>query len=411
MLQSSRSQFMTILPLFFVLVIETMSFGIIFPVLGPLFLAKTSTIVASDASMLLRQFLYGVTLSIFSLAMLVGAPILGDLSDRWGRRLVIIVALIGSAAALIFDAIAIDINSIWLLIFGRVVGGFFAGSQTIAQAAIADISSEENKAINMSFIIFANCIGFIIGPVFGGYFADNNTFEWSTFATPFYAAGVLTLLSVLMVKYLFLETYDIKTDTTLNWFRGLTIFAEAFAHKRVRSLAVISFFSELGWAIFFLYLVLFLVKQYQFTGVQIGHYMSFYGLIWAISLIGIVRVIVKIMKVETIVWASLLLYATFIFFMMIHNETVLWWIVIPIAIGSALQYSALITVFSNAVHEDSQGWVMGISTAVLALSWGIGGVLAGLIGTINIDLPFIVAGVITFLAAAMMYLYTQRYSM
>lgn len=140
-----RSKSLTLFPLFLVLVIETMGMGIILPVLGPLFIDKAGTIIDPAMNLAWRQFLYGLTLGIFSIAMLFGAPILGDMSDRLGRKKTIVLSLLGSAIGLSISAVGIDLNSFLLLIFGRFFAGFFAGSQPIAQAAIADISTAEDS--------------------------------------------------------------------------------------------------------------------------------------------------------------------------------------------------------------------------------------------------------------------------
>lgn len=405
---STHKKFITLFPLFLLLIIETMSFGVIFPVLGPLFLDKTGAIVDPSTSLFLRQLFYGLSLGIFSFTMLLGAPVLGDISDRWGRKKVLIAALLGSAVGLVICALGIEFNSVLILIVGRFVGGFFAGSQPIAQAAIADISTKEDKAINMGYIIFANCIGFIIGPIFGGYFADADTFTWSTYATPFYGAAILTVINAIMVSRLFKETHVKNVTSRISLLRGVTIFIEAFQHKNVRMLSIITFISEMGWSMFFLYLTLFLVEKYHFSGVDIGHYMAFYGLVWAITLTVIVRIVVKYFKVETIVWQSLYLYGAAMLLMLVPNETVLWLAVIPIGIPSSLQYAGIVTVFSNAVDEDAQGWVMGINSAVLAAAWGIGGVLAGLISAYGVYLPFIIGAILTFISGTLMMFYSKE---
>lgn len=397
-----RSKSLTLFPLFLVLVIETMGMGIILPVLGPLFVDTAGTIVDPAMTQAWRQFLYGATLGIFSIAMLFGAPILGDLSDRVGRKKTIVLSLLGSALGLFISAIGIDINSFLLLFFGRFFAGFFAGSQPIAQAAIADISTPEEKAVNMGLIILANCVGFIFGPVFGGYFADAGTFSWSTFSTPFYAAAILTVINAVLVLITFKETFKSTATQAINILRGLTIFAEAFRHKEIKMLALVTFFCELGWSMFFLYLTLFLMRVHHFSGVDIGHYMSSYGIVWAFTLMLLVRLIVKYFRMESVVFQSLLIYGLFIYALLFHNNTVLWLTVIPIGIGSALAYSGLITIMSNIVGADKQGWVMGISSSVLAAAWGLGGVLSGLLGSHGVNIPFIMAGTITLISAFVM---------
>ena len=403
-----RSKLMTLLPLFLVLVIDTMGVGLIFPVLGPLFMDPTTHIVAAGTSVAMRQFYYGMTLASFSIAMFMGAPFLGDLSDKLGRKKVIILSLVMTGLGYVISAYGLKINSIGLLIFGRVVAGFFAGSQPIAQAAIADISSAKNKAVNMSLMIFANCIGFIIGPMFGGYFADTDTVSWFTFSTPFYAAGLLALLNAAMLMYTFRETYKIDSSKKLRLVQGLFVFASAFRDKRIRLLSFALFTMETAWALYFLYLTLYMVQVYHYDGVQIGHYMSYYGAIWAVTLTLLVRVMVHYFRLEVSLIGWLIIYGFSILLLYIHNPWVLWLSAIPIGIGSGWGYSGMVTLFSNSVDKDSQGWAMGITSCVVAGAWGIGGLLAGFLGHWGVNFPFAVACVLTLLSPIFLYIHMRR---
>lgn len=401
--QSSNShKYLTMAPLFLVLVIDTMGAGIIFPILSPLFLDRHESILAANTSLSLRQIWYGVTLTSWGALMFIGAPYLGDLSDRLGRKKVLMLALAGTAVGFIISALGIDTKSLSLLIIGRLIAGFFSGSQPIAQAVIADISSDNDKVLFMSLIIVANCIGFIIGPIVGGYFADPDIVSWFSYSTPFYLAGLFALINSSLLLITLRETYQPKPDVQLNLTKGLVVFAEAFTSKRVRVFALILFLVELAWSIFFLYIPIYLVEHFKYDNLNIAHYMSAMGIVFAFALTAIIRVLHRFLNLENMVISVVTMMAIAVFLIPQTTGYNIWWMSFPIAIGTGIGYSVLITICSNQVTKDEQGWVMGLTSSVVAAAFGIGSMLAGTLGTFGKYFPFYVAGMLSLLSVALL---------
>ncbi len=400
---------LSLAPLFLVLVIDTMGMGIIFPILSPLFMGATDGILPVSATVSERHFWYAATLVAWSILMFIGAPFLGDLSDRLGRKKVLLLALGGTAVGFAISAYGIDAKNVWILMAGRVIAGFFAGSQPIAQAVIADVSSEHDKVINMSMIIFANCVGFIIGPIVGGYFADNQLVSWFTYSTPFYAAGVLALVNAALLVVTLRETHQPKNNVKLSLARGLFVFAEAFTNKRIRVLSLILFLTEIAWSVYFLYIPIYLVETYGYNNINIAHYMSYMGVFFALALTVMIRIFVKFMRIETIVVTMMVIMSIALAGLIFTNEFWLWIVTIAVVMPSALGYSILITVCSNAVSQEEQGWVMGISSSVVAAGFGLGSAAAGTLGIFGASVPFITAALVSLLSAILLFVWDKKY--
>jgi len=393
------------LPLFLVLIIDTMALGLVFPILGPLFMSHVGGILPTTTSIGVRDFLYGLSLSVFSVMMFFGSPFLGDLSDRIGRKRVLLLSLFGGAVGLFLSALGVYYNSIGLFVFGRAFDGFTAGSNPIAQAAIADISTKENKAKNLSFMILANCIGFVIGPIFGGYFADKNLVSWFSYSTPFFAASILCIVNGILLLFIFKETFELEVEKKLQLLKGLTVFIQAFTTKRFRLLSTGMFLMQVGWCLYFMFISLYLVQLFHYGNVGIGQFMAYFGLIWAISLSVIIRVAEKYLSLKTMVVSSAVLLGGGIFMAVVHTEWVQWVCAIPVGIGSALGYSATLAIYSNAVDKEHQGWILGIAGAIVAGAWGVGSLITGPLGDLNIALPFIVAGISVFVGGYLVSLF------
>lgn len=404
-MSTKQSNAWVLAPLFLVLVIDTMGFGVIFPILGPMFLGHSNHFLPADTSQVVRQLFYGGSLLAFSLTMFFGATFLGDLSDKIGRKKVLLICLSGTAISLLISAVGIEVRSVAVFMLGRLCAGFCAGSQPIAQAAIADISTEANKAVNLGFIIFANCLGFIIGPIFGGYFADASLSSWFGYQTPFFAAAILAAINAMGIMVTLRETYAVDASKKLHLLKGLTVFVSAFKHPKVRLLSVVMLLFECGWSVYFMFVSLFLVNVYHYNSIKIGHFMAYYGVIWAITLTVIVRLAVKFLRIENIVLLSIIVSAAAVLLCFVKNIQVFWLLALPLGIGSGLVYTGLVTVYSNVVNKDQQGWVMGIASAIVAAAWGIGSMLAGVLGNVSAYFPFVITFIFMLLSAIAMLLF------
>ncbi len=391
-MNNKKTQIYTFTALFLVLIIDAMGIGLVLPLIGPLFISRTSAFVAFNMSIPVRDILYGVTMASFTAFMFFGAPFLGDLSDHMGRKKVLLMCLFGTALGLVISAIGIDFDSITLLIAGRAVAGFMAGSQALAQAAIVDISDKNNKAKNLSLISLASCLGFVMGPILAGVTSNKALWSGFSFATPFWIAAALATINGLALLWTFRETFHPKPKQRIKLTRGAEVFISAFTNKLVRKLALIYLIAEIGWALYFQFVPLLLINAYQYSVAQISHFMAWMGVVFAFTFLVIVRIIERFIKVEDTVVPSLLVTAVGIFMLLAHNTIVLWLSVIPAAIGGALFYVGMLTKFSNAVDENYQGWVMGVFAALVAISWSLGGFSSGVLGIFTIYIPFAIAG-------------------
>jgi MFS transporter, DHA1 family, tetracycline resistance protein len=402
-LMLKHNKFMILAPLFLVLVIDTMGAGIIFPILGPLFMTPSESILPLATSENMRQFWYGATLTSWALLMFIGAPFLGDLSDRIGRKKVLVLCLVGDALGFVLSGIGIQSALVSLVIIGRLVSGFFSGSQSIAQAVIADISSAKDKIHNMSWIIFANCVGFIIGPIAGGYLADAGVVSWFTYSTPFYVAGVLALLNGFMLLYTLVESYQPDNKAPINFVKGLLVFTDAFTNKKVRWHSVALFLIEFTWTIFFVYAPIFVLQMYHYDNLKIAQYMSYLGVLFAISLTVGIKLFTRYLSLTAIVNVNMIAMGLGLILMATGDSEWQFWVYsIPVAVACSVAYSVLITMCSNRVSHDEQGWVMGVIGAVVAAAFSVGAIAASLLAAVNIYLPFIFAGVLSMLCVVVM---------
>lgn len=391
-----------LLPLFFILIIDTMGVGLVFPIFGPLFINKSTTLLSVNVSYFYRDILYAITCVSFTFCMFLGAPILGDLSDKIGRKKVLMICLLGTSVGLILSGIAIQINNIPLLLFSRALTGFAAGSQPISQAAIADVSNQKNKAANLSLISLANCLGFLMGPLFGGYLADNHWLGQSSYALPFFASAGLAMSNFILLYFCFTETFCSEKMSKVELTKAFGLFVKAFKHPIIRVLAGIFLLHEIAWSLYIQYSGIYLAKKYSYTPEKLGFFMSWIALGAGFTLLVVSRLVSR-WKLQQVVFVCMVSGVFIWLGLIFSNEWVEWLLSFPNTVVDILGYIFLIAIFSNSVSRQEQGWAMGVASAMASVGWTTGAILSGTIGQINEYFPFLFSALISVLAIIIAY--------
>lgn len=405
----TKNQLYTFLSLFLVLVIDMMGTSITLPVLATLFSQVNGGILPEGSSLSYANVLYGITNSAFFVFLFFGSPLMGDLSDQLGRKKVLVLCLLGAAAGFLISGLGILLKNIPLLILGRGIGGFATGCQAIATAAIVDMSTHENKTKNLSLITLAICIGFVIGPMIGGYFSDLVMSGLSGYALPFWIATILAFINAIALYFSFQETRILKTKQRLSLVKAMSNVKIAFIQPSLRRLSFAFLMMQLGWSIYFQYISLFLAQVEHYSASQIGLFMAYVGLVFSIALTLIIRVVVKRWTTKQIVIVSLLVgFISVLVGAFFTNITMQWIVAFPLALGMALVYTTFLTLFSNEVDQDSQGLVMGITASVASIAWIFGGLMISLLASMSLMWPFLFIALSWLLAAIVLIKHKTR---
>ncbi len=381
-------------PLLLVLFIDGMGLGLVIPVLNGLIFDPDSHFLPNVSySPFMYNVIYGSVIGIFMLCWFFGAAILGDLSDQIGRKKSLIICLVGAFLSYLLSAVSVTYHSLILFIIGRMVAGFTSGSQPIAQAAIIDLSTKETKSRNIGYILLALSLGFIFGPLIGGVLADHRIVSWFDFATPFYFASLISFLNILLLMWLFKETYVSEVTTfKIKIYEAVNIFISAFQHKKVRVLSILFFIFIFGWSSFYSFISVYLYKTYEFNSSYISFYLTLMGVGFGIGNGFIANYLAKKFDLMAIFIGSSLLTGIIIFLMMVFPSLwFVWLMVAPIACFVSTAYVSILTLFSNQVDDASQGWVMGITGSILAFVWGLNGVTVGLLAGFNVAYPIYIS--------------------
>ncbi len=394
---SSRS---VLIPLLMTVFIDLLGIGIAIPILAPLLLNPSVGILASDIAFRDRAILYGFLIASYPIAQFFGAPLLGALADRHGRKKLLLISLGGTFVGYILFAIGIIQKNIELLFISRILDGFTGGNISIAMSSISDVSTDEkSKTKNFGLIGMVFGLGFIIGPYVGGKLADHTLVSWFNYATPFWFTSILTIVNIVLVLFLFKETLRTSIRTPISLTTGIKNVARAFYLPHLRVVFIVIFLLGFGFNFFTQFFQVYLVKKFSFTESSIGDMFAYIGLWIAFAQGGVARPFSKKFNPSQILNSSIFLLGLVFLVLLVPSRSIGLYIILPfIAILQGLIQPNSTTIVSSLASKDSQGEILGINQSVVSLAQAIPPIVSGYIVSININLPMIVASLSTLLA-------------
>ncbi len=403
---SKRSSLATI---FLVVFIDMLGFGIAIPLFAPLFL-NADGILPASYPLAMRTLLLGLMIAAYPVMQFFGAPMLGALSDRIGRKKVFLISLAGTCAGYILTGLGVFLGNIWLLFLSRALDGFTGGNISVALSSIADISEGKAKARNFGLIGMAFGLGFIHGPYAGGKLADPGVFSWFTFATPFWFAAILTLVNIVFVVFAFKETLRTPIAAPISVLTGFRNLSKAFALPNLRAMFLVSFLLIFGFNFFTQFFQVFLIEKFNYGQSQIGNLFAYIGLWIALAQGLIARPVASRVVPEKVLSFSLFCLALVFPLLLIPDKPAYLFAILPfLAIFQGLTQPNTAAIISNSGNEQSQGEILGINQSVQAAAMAVPPIIAGLISSINVGLPIAVAGLCTLLSwIVFMFIYRRQ---
>ena len=306
-----KLNFILIAPCLFAIIVDNLGFGLVYPILVEMFAPTKSSILPLDTPKDLRDFYLGLGFFLYPLFTLFGASFMGDLSDRIGRKRVLGICMSGLSISFLLMGFAINSFSLWLLFFGRALSGLMAGSFPVAQAAIADLSTKNNKAFNMSFSTGALSVGVLIGPLVGGVFSESKFSSYFNYSTPFYIASFLALISLIWIILGFKETYRSGAVKKIDLTRPVRLFIEGFQHKSIRLLAIVFAFSQTGWGVYYEFTSVFLKDHFRYDSLHLGLFDGFLGASSIAGMLIVYRYVIRYISAYKVATYSLLILGVY----------------------------------------------------------------------------------------------------
>lgn len=379
--------------IFITAVLDMMGIGLIIPVLP-------DVIRRFVQSQELINNYFGYFVAVYALMQFFASPILGSLSDRYGRRPVLLCSLLGAALDYLFMAFA---STLPLLFIGRIISGLTGASMTVLNSYMADVSDDSNRSANFGLIGAAFGVGFVVGPILGGVMGHINP------VAPFIAAAVLNLLNFIFGYFILPESLPVEHRRKVV-IRKLNPFSSL--KKLIEQKHLMIFFVTYGlmflagqvhpsiWTLYTEY-------KFGWTSWQVGLSLSFVGIVHGLSQALLTKRLVPM-------WGEYKALKIGLFFsalgFVLYASAPLGWMMYAIMIGSCLSTLAnpcLQSIMTKQVAPDRQGELQGGLVSVTSItsiiapllySKSFDWVVSGHSGFNFVGLPYLIAAVIVFVS-------------
>ncbi|MCW3074785.1 MAG: tetracycline resistance efflux pump [Flaviaesturariibacter sp.] len=345
--------------IFFTLLIDVAGLGLIIPVMPKLIGDLTGENISR-----VSQIGGWLTISYAAMQFLF-SPFIGNLSDRFGRRPVLLISLLGFGVDYIFLSFAPTLG--WLFV-GRLIAGITGASFTTAAAYIADISTDENRSKNFGMIGAAFGLGFIIGPVIGGFLGSFGP------RIPFMVAAGLSLLNAAYGYFVLPESLPKENRRAFSWGRanpfGAFLFLKKYASLTALILSLILIYIaghavQSNWTFF-------TVQKFSWSEKMIGISLTMFGILIALVQAGLIRYTSKRLGNEKSVYTGLLLYTLGLTLFAFATKTwMMFAFMVPYCLGG-IAGPALQSIISGHVPSNEQGELQGALTSLMSITSIIG---------------------------------------
>ena len=345
-----------IIVIFITVVLDSMGIGIIIPVMPALFAEVTGSTKISDIAVW-----GGLLASTFALMQFIFGPILGALSDKYGRKPILLLALFVMAVYYLLMGFA---QTLWLLFIGRLIGGITAATHATANAYMADISLPEEKAARFGMLGAGFGLGFVLGPLIGGVLGELGP------RAPFFVAAILAASNGVLCFFVLSESLEIKNRREFMWHRANPIGAILDLRKfdGIYSLLLVFLLFTIGTSIYAAIWPFFTVERFEWSPSMIGISLTIYGVCFAIVQGVLVRPAIKIWgENKTIIIGFCIEFSAMVTFAFLTNGKILI-ILIPLASLGVLAQPAIQAVLSKSVGNDRQGAIQGVASSLNAIA-------------------------------------------
>lgn len=386
-----------LLPLYLVIFIGFCGYSLMITLFVPMLMGDNGFLPPATTTGQ-RSFALGALLAAYPLGQFLGSPVIGALSDRFGRKPVLTISLLIAAASYVVISLGIEWRSLALLASGCLIGGLAESNIAIAQSTISDVSEPEERPRLFAWVYSCCSLGYIAGPLIGGQLATS--LGWSA---PFWMVIPLLVLTLVWISVSFRETHAPEPGLQFSAFSALTNLGTVFTDRPIRRLYLINFLIFLALFGYFRMVLVYMVDHWGTTVHQTTAIYSGLALISAIASFGLMAPLSKYFGLTRLAIGGAALAGLTMVSITFPPQLDSIWLTggLTTLIGT-LVLAACPTILSNRVSPERQGRVMGNNQALQVGAESLSAVLGGALAAIAIPLPLIVFGVMLAGAGALL---------
>ena len=377
---NNRTLFSVLLTYF----LDNFGLAIIYPIFTPLLIKSENAFIALSTPYLERTVLLGLLIACFPLAQFFGAPLIGQFSDRAGRKKAFYITIAGTSIGYTLTAISILNENLTGLFISRLATGFFAGNLTLCLSTIAHMSHDDTgRTRNFSLLNAVGGMSFIIAIAFGGILSNPAISRHFNPSFPFWITAFFNFLNLISMHYLFQEPHKPRYSPGFHPFKGIHHLFQGIKNRELRTLYSVNFLFLLAWIASLQFLPTLLLEKFQFHLGGITLALIGTSLAWSVTNLLVNRTLAKFYYPGTILLSSLpFLCVSLLFTAFSQSPSTFLCLYILSAAFASLCWTNGISTISLKAPLSVQGSILGINQSFTSLSAMlspmIGGLLAGI---------------------------------
>jgi DHA1 family tetracycline resistance protein-like MFS transporter len=350
------------------------------------------------ASYGLNPFFVGLLLATYPIGQVFGTPILGRLSDRYGRKPILLISVAGTFVALITLGLTLLLNpagAIFIIFATRLFDGLTGGNITVAQSYISDVTTSENRAKGLGLIGAAFGLGFIFGPAIGGF-----TSQWG-YHVPALMASVLSFTNLVLIIFILQESLSKETRAQMRHNEktkfSLKLLQEALNKPVVGPLLHSRVYYSIAHGVFQTIFALYAQKKLNLDAAQTGLVLGYVGILVVVVQVAAIGRLTKAYSENTLMKVSgLVLGISYALWAIVPNLIALMIVLIPIAAASGILNTVLRSALTKAVGREEIGGILGLSSSLESMTSIITPILGGfLIASLGTWAPGVFSAAVT----------------
>ena len=379
--------------------------ALVSPVMSPMFLhPQEHGVLSHDTSGATRAFLLGLAMAMIKLGEFFGSPILGQLSDHLGRKIVLAAAMAITAIGNLAIALAIAGDQVWVIIAGQFFIGFAGVLLVLAQSEVASQSTGKEKTQRFGYIYLASSLAYVFAPVLGGHLADKNYLPWASYSLPFYVSTAICLLCTFLILLRFPKSVPKKnSEAPVKLTRGISELGEAFRLAPFRSLLIVNFFIYLGIDFVFQFNPVYFVQKWKFSSAEVGWLMSYTSASMVLTQWLLIKPAGKRWTPRIVTTGSAIALGILLT-LQIAPENWQWLCLILPLVGAtmALATTNMSALLSDNAPTDAQGRMLGVSHSVRVLGSALLCFTAGILAGLSPQYPILIGAIASIFSAGLL---------